>query len=185
MIILQHTQKSNNYVDTLNLYNDICQLYLNRTGRKNQQCWLTILISSENIGPSFKEVFLKGISRKTSLSLVEPVSWNMKREGLKWKKAKEFKVKKREIKINYCSGFLTYFISLHLHNQILQMKKSKGFNSVQFSSSVVSDSLLPMDCSMPGFPVHHQLPELAQTHVKKNETRTLSNTIHKNKLTMD
>ena len=23
----------------------------------------------------------------------------------------------------------------------------------------------PMDCSMPGFPVHHQLPELVQTHV--------------------
>ena len=23
----------------------------------------------------------------------------------------------------------------------------------------------PMDCSMPGFPVHHQLPELPQTHV--------------------
>ena len=23
----------------------------------------------------------------------------------------------------------------------------------------------PTDCSMPGFPVHHQLPELAQTHV--------------------
>ena len=22
----------------------------------------------------------------------------------------------------------------------------------------------PMDCSMPGFPIHHQLPELAQTH---------------------
>ena len=22
-----------------------------------------------------------------------------------------------------------------------------------------------MDCSSPGFPVHHQLPELAQTHV--------------------
>ena len=22
-----------------------------------------------------------------------------------------------------------------------------------------------MDCSMPGFPVHHQLPELTQTHV--------------------
>ena len=25
----------------------------------------------------------------------------------------------------------------------------------------------PMDCSMPGFPVHHQLPELAQTHVQR------------------
>jgi len=22
-----------------------------------------------------------------------------------------------------------------------------------------------MDCNMPGFPVHHQIPELAQTHV--------------------
>ena len=35
---------------------------------------------------------------------------------------------------------------------------------VQFSQSCL---LLckPMDCSTPGFPVHHQLPELSQTHV--------------------
>ena len=26
----------------------------------------------------------------------------------------------------------------------------------------------PMECSMPGFPVHHQLPELAQTHVHQD-----------------
>ena len=39
--------------------------------------------------------------------------------------------------------------------------------SVQFSHSVVSYSFDPMDCSMPGFPVHHQLPELAQTHVQR------------------
>ena len=25
----------------------------------------------------------------------------------------------------------------------------------------------PMDCSMPGFPVHQQLPELTQTHVHR------------------
>ena len=37
--------------------------------------------------------------------------------------------------------------------------------SVQFSHSVMSDSLQPMDCSKPGFPVLHQLLELAQTHV--------------------
>ena len=29
----------------------------------------------------------------------------------------------------------------------------------------MSNSLQSMDCSMPGFPVHHQLPELTQTHV--------------------
>ena len=36
--------------------------------------------------------------------------------------------------------------------------------SVQFIHSVVSDSLQPIDYSTPGFPVHNQLPELAQTH---------------------
>ena len=40
----------------------------------------------------------------------------------------------------------------------------KSFSSVQFSWSLVSDS---MDCSTPGFPVHHQLPELIQTHVHR------------------
>ena len=38
---------------------------------------------------------------------------------------------------------------------------------VQFSSVAEPCPTLcnPMDCSRPGFPVHHQLPELAQTHV--------------------
>ena len=34
------------------------------------------------------------------------------------------------------------------------------FSSVQFSHSVMSDSLRPQDCSTPGLPVHHQLLEL-------------------------
>ena len=39
--------------------------------------------------------------------------------------------------------------------------------SVQFSSVAQLCPTLcdPMDCSMPGFPVHHPLPELVQTHV--------------------
>ena len=39
--------------------------------------------------------------------------------------------------------------------------------SVQFSSVAQSCPTLcdPMNCSMPGFLIHHQLPELAQTHV--------------------
>ena len=39
--------------------------------------------------------------------------------------------------------------------------------SVQSSSVAQSCPTLcnPMDCSMPGFPVHHQLPEFTQTHV--------------------
>ena len=40
-------------------------------------------------------------------------------------------------------------------------------DSFQFSSGAQSCPTLcdPMDCSIPGFPVHHQLPELAKTHV--------------------
>ena len=41
--------------------------------------------------------------------------------------------------------------------------------SVQFSSVAQSYLTLcdPMDCSTPGFPVHHQLPEPTQTHVHR------------------
>ena len=40
-----------------------------------------------------------------------------------------------------------------------------NFSSVHFSYSVMSKSLWPMDCSLPGLPVHHQLPEFTQIHV--------------------
>ena len=48
-------------------------------------------------------------------------------------------------------------------------KESLGITTVssaQFSHSVVS-LCDPMDCSTPGFPVHHQLPELTQTHIHR------------------
>ena len=44
------------------------------------------------------------------------------------------------------------------HSTLLQ------FSSVTHSCPALCD---PMDCSTPGFPVHHQLPALAQTHVHR------------------
>ena len=43
----------------------------------------------------------------------------------------------------------------------------RSFGVDQFSSVTQSCPTVcnPMDCSMPGFPVHHQLQELTQTHV--------------------
>ena len=41
-------------------------------------------------------------------------------------------------------------------------KTTRPFSSVAQLCLTLCD---PMDCSTPGFPVHHQLPELAQTHV--------------------
>ena len=42
-------------------------------------------------------------------------------------------------------------------------------SSISFSSVAQSCPTLccPMDCSTPGFPVHHQLPYLAQTHIHR------------------
>ena len=41
-------------------------------------------------------------------------------------------------------------------------KTTKNFSSVTQSCPTLCN---PMDCSIPGFPVHHQLSELGQTHV--------------------
>ena len=50
---------------------------------------------------------------------------------------------------------------------ILVCRNIVYFMGVQFSSVTQLSLTLgdPMDCSTPGFPVHHQLPERAQTHV--------------------
>ena len=49
------------------------------------------------------------------------------------------------------------------------LKADKEQTMYQFSSVTKSCSALcnPMDCSMPGFPVHHHLLEFTQTHVHR------------------
>ena len=44
-----------------------------------------------------------------------------------------------------------------------------SFSSVQYSSVAQSSPTLcdPMNCSPPGLPVHHQLPEFTQTHAHR------------------
>ena len=59
--------------------------------------------------------------------------------------------------------------------QVLQWKRDalnlerNHLSSVQFSSVTQSCPTLcdPMNCSTPGLPVHHQLPESTQTHVHR------------------
>ena len=49
----------------------------------------------------------------------------------------------------------------YLSSLFFQKSRCHQLSSVTQSCLTLCD---PMDCSMPGFPVHHQLPELAQTH---------------------
>ena len=53
-------------------------------------------------------------------------------------------------------------LSRGLSRVFFSTTKPVQFSSVPQSCPSVCD---PMDCSMPGFPVHHQLLELTQTHV--------------------
>ena len=64
---------------------------------------------------------------------------------------------------NMLSRLVKAFLPRSKHHLIswLQSPSAVIFSSVtQFCLTIGN----PVDCSMPGFPVHHQLPELAQTH---------------------
>ena len=50
---------------------------------------------------------------------------------------------------------------------VLTSLPGRQFSSVQFSHSVMSDSLRTHGRSTPGLPVHQQLPESTQTHVHR------------------
>ena len=65
------------------------------------------------------------------------------------------------------SSLPLWFFLEHQCNFVMTPSLQNGFSSVQFSSVTQSCPTLfdPMDCSAPGFPVHHQCPELTQTHV--------------------
>ena len=61
---------------------------------------------------------------------------------------------------NYLSKFNFYYhILTHVSHSLAVL------NLLLFSCSVISTLWDPMDCSTRGFPVHHQLLEVAQTHV--------------------
>ena len=60
----------------------------------------------------------------------------------------------------YMCVYICIYICIHTHTSLSQ-------TSVQFISVAQSCLTLcdPMDCSMPGLPVHHQLLKFTQTHV--------------------
>ena len=65
-------------------------------------------------------------------------------------------------------GTRVYLWWIHVdvwQNQYNIVKLLVQFSSVQFSRSVVTDSLRPHE--LPGLPVHHQLLEFTQTHVHR------------------
>ena len=75
-------------------------------------------------------------------------------------KKNEIKLKKKR-KPRYMNIFwLLITLYFHIFNHFV-------FSYIISLVTQLSTLCDPMDCSMPGFPVHHQLPELVQTHVNQ------------------
>ena len=102
--------------------------------------------------------------------------WSAKQRGADWrqinrptKREREFRAAKRWNNPNVHQCLMSKERELELHNGKLFSYEtgSKFVLQDQFSSVAQSCPTLcnPMDCSMPGFPVHYQLPEFTQTHV--------------------
>ena len=78
---------------------------------------------------------------------------------------------KMSLLFNMLSRLITAFLQRSKHLLISQLQSPSAviFSSVEFSSVAQSCPTLcnPMNRSTPGLPVHHQLSEPAQTHVRQ------------------
>ena len=107
----------------------------------------------------FTSIMLACSSPPHVSSFWDPVYWNR----LIWNAAGHLDTEKETQPVQRL--FLKIFLlRYNFHNHKCTLSKCT-IQSVRFSRSVVSDSLEPMNCSTSGFHVHHQLPELEQTHI--------------------
>ena len=99
--------------------------------------------------------------------LVVDIFWKERawKEGKKGKKneKKEGGAERRREEGRKKEGRQTSELAAFPHSLLCRLHVYK-FSSVAQSCPVLCD---PMDSSMPGFPVHHQLPELTQTQVHR------------------
>ena len=66
------------------------------------------------------------------------------------------------VEVRYSSQTFTFTMKIKGGKYKMAQRKQIQFSSVAQSCPTLCD---PMDCSTPGLPVHHQLPEPTQTHV--------------------
>ena len=110
-----------------------------------------------------KEIPLKKTRNKTTIWLNNPTTGHISKENIIEKVTSSpifivaLFIKARTRKQGRCPLIDEWIKKLwHIHT---------GKYLLLFSCTVMSDSLWPMDCSTPGFPVLHHLPDFAQTYV--------------------
>ena len=99
----------------------------------------------------FTKGFPGGSNGKNLPAMQETQVWSLSQKEL-WRREKSMNRGAWWVTVHGVAKSWTWLTDFHYSTQ---------FSSVTQSYLTLWD---PMDCSMPGFPVHHQLPELAQTH---------------------
>ena len=94
----------------------------------------------------------------------------------KWVTKSRLHIKGGNIKLHMEKDYLLYYLGFTCENCFLlvvclfnYLYQCIFIMSVQFSSVTQSCPTLcdPMNCSTPGLPVHHQLPEFTKTHIHR------------------
>ena len=90
--------------------------------------------------------------------------WETQQWPQDWKRSVFIPISKKG-NVKECSNYYTIALISHASEVMLKILQARfQQSSIQFSSVTQSCPALcePMDCSTPGFPIHRQLPELAQ-----------------------
>ena len=109
----------------------------------------------------FKFLFL-ALLHLLELPVLCKSGWKLPKFGEKQKPVDQRST--RLVRADFFALFLIFSDQTEKHNRETLCLIFSQFSSVAQSCLTLCD---PMNCSMPGLPVHHQLPEFTQTHVHR------------------
>ena len=72
-----------------------------------------------------------------------------------------------KVQCTVCVYLPCFYSSVQFSHSVVITKDNFLFTYLDFPFSLHQCLCDPLNCTTPGFPVHHQLPELAQTHVHR------------------
>ena len=118
------------------------------------------------LSPGWNALGIRWFNRYKSWFLILNSQWYKECGGGRETLKKSHKIPEPRCLVSKVGLVITYMpICKHLNHILMSLLGVKS--SISSVTSLYPTLYDPMDCSMPGFPVHHQLLELTQIHVHR------------------